>query len=181
MSTEMIVGAVQKQFEATNAALNAARSENGEIAERAAEVEDAIIVFLDRPSTMRRVVDRVWETYRAGRIPNLLRVWHTVSVLFKLALRQAPPLRERIDRARQAGFKVERADEFEHAVRELEELRDQFCMTFPVATDEEAAADMAAIARGEYLDVDVAFAKIAGVDVETWRKRVEDDRRRQQS
>jgi hypothetical protein len=110
---------------------------------------------------------------RAGRVANLLNGWHTISVLFKLALRQAPPLRERIDHARQAGFKVERADEFEGAVRELEELRDQFRKTFPVATDEEVAADKDAIARGDYQDVDAAFATIAGVDVETWRKRVE--------
>ena len=175
MSTEMIVGAVQKQFEVTNAVLNASRSENGEIAERAAEVEDAIIVFLDRPSTMRRVVERVWETYRAGRIPNLLHVWHSISVLFKLALRQAPPLRERIDRARQPGFEVERADQFDRAVRELEEMRVQFRTTFPVATEEEVAADKDAIARGDYQDVDAAFATIAGVDGETWRKHVTAD------
>jgi hypothetical protein len=62
MSTEMIVGAVQKQDEATNEAWSAWRPKDSEIAERAAEVQDAIMVFLDRPSSMRRVVDRVWET-----------------------------------------------------------------------------------------------------------------------
>lgn len=173
MSTVMVVDAVRMQFEAAGEAF-ARRPQGGKPSENAAFAEDAIVVFLDRPSTMRRVVDRVWEIQRAGRFGNLLQAWHEVSVLFDLAMRQAKPLLEMIDLAQKAGYTVERADEFERAVRELEQLRQDFQGKFPVVTEVEAAEDRAAMARGDYHDADTAFARIAGVDVETWRRRVEE-------
>jgi hypothetical protein len=172
MSTEMIVDVVRRQFEATGEALSAWRPADGEAAGRAAYTGDAIVVFLDRPSLMRRVVDEVCKARQAGRIANLLQIWHEVSLLFDLLKRQATPLREDIDAARQGGPGIERAEEFERAVRELQELSDQFRKRFPVTREEEAAEDRAAIARGEYQDAEEAFARVAGVDVDTWRRQL---------
>jgi hypothetical protein len=48
---------------------------------------------------------------------------------------------------------------------------------WPVGSDEEIAAGRAAANRGEGLDLDEAFAQIAGVDVTQWRERVEEYKR----
>jgi hypothetical protein len=172
MSTEMIVDVVRRQFEVTDEALRAWRPADGEAAGRAAYTEDAIVVYLDRPSLMRRVVDEVYRARQAGRLTNPLRVWHGVSLLFDQLKRRATSFREMIASARQDGYAIDRAEEFERAVRELEELDEQLRQQFPVATDEEATEDRAAIARGDYQDADEAFARASGVDVDTWRKRM---------
>jgi hypothetical protein len=44
---------------------------------------------------------------------------------------------------------------------------------WPVRSPKEIAEDRAASSDGDYLDAHEAFAQIAGVDVETWRKRLE--------
>jgi hypothetical protein len=51
---------------------------------------------------------------------------------------------------------------------------------WPVGSDQEIAEAQAAASRGEGLDLDDAFAQIAGVDVETWRQRVEEYKRDRQ-
>jgi allophanate hydrolase subunit 1 len=129
-------------------------------------------MVLDRPLTLRRVVERVVEQQRAGCIPDLFATWQSVCILFELTKRQVYPLRERIKGVQKAGNKVERAEEFERAIREIEELYHDFRTTFPVATEEEAVEDLAAIARGDHVDAEEAFARIAGVDAATWRRRV---------
>jgi hypothetical protein len=174
MSIEMIVGAVQNQLQAAKGPLSEWRPEDTEIAERVLETEDAIVVILDRPRLMRRVVERVWQEQRAGRIANPFQIGHRVSVLFDLAAREARPIQNLIVLAKQAGYQVERAEEFSRAVREMEELRDEFKRTFPIVTAEEAQQDRDAVARGDFVDAEEAFAHIAGVDVETWRRRVAD-------
>jgi hypothetical protein len=47
---------------------------------------------------------------------------------------------------------------------------------WPVGSDEEIAQARAAANRGEGLDLDEAFAEIAGVDAAAWRQRVEEYR-----
>lgn len=172
MSAEMIVDAVQRQFETAGNVLNAWKPVDGEAAESAAFAEDAILVFLERPATVRMAVGRVWEAQRVGRIANPFGIWQLVSILFDKALRQASALQETIATAQTAGFAVARAPEFARAVRELEAMRDEFQTTFPVATPQEAEEDRRSIASGEHLDVEEAFAQIAGLDVETWQQRV---------
>jgi hypothetical protein len=179
MSTEMLVDVLRREFEATGEALTAWRPEDEQAAGRVAYTEDAIVVFLDRPSLMRRLVDEVCKDREAGRIANLLQTWHEVSLLFALLKSQAAPHREAIAAARQSGHGIEHAEDFERAFRELDELADEFRKRFPVATEEEAAEDRAAIARGEYQDAEEAFARIAGVDVATWRQRVAEHERGQ--
>ncbi len=172
MTTEMIVDGAQRQFEATEETLAAWKPEDAELADQVRYAENAIALFLDRPATMRRVVERVRKSAQLGHVPNLLQLWHEVSSLFLAALHPVAPLRDLLARLRAAGCVVERAEELKLAVRDLEELRQEFRKTFRVVTRQEAEADRRAIARGESQDADEAFAEIAGVDVETWCKRV---------
>jgi len=177
MSAEMIVATIRKQFEMAGEALTESKPKESQPAETARYSEDAILFFLDRPATLRRLVEHVWATQRAGRVPDPLPLWLNVSVLFQLALRQANSLRESIAFARAGGFRVEREEEFERTVREIEALRGEFQKPFFFKASEgerEAALGL------EYLDADEAFAHIAGVDVETWRQRMAEYERHRQ-
>jgi hypothetical protein len=147
------------------------RPDDAQPAEQAAYAEDALVLFLDRPATMRRLVERVWEVMRACQFANGLDIWHEVSILFHLALHQTIPLRDSLARCKQAGLPVEREEACRNAVRELTDLRARFRKSFPAATEEEAEADRRAVAQGDYLDDNEAFADIAGVDLDTWRTR----------
>ncbi len=71
--------------------------------------------------------------------------------------------------------------ELDEAIRALVTDTQNMLERWLVGSDEENAAAAAAAARGEGIDIDEAFAEIAGVDVATWRKRVADRRAGPQS
>jgi hypothetical protein len=172
MLTEMIVDVARRQVRATGAALMAAKPEDPDDADFAVFVEEAIRIFLDTCLSVRRTIDRVWELQRAGRVSDLLAAWATGSRLFDETIRTADDVRGLLHLAQRRGRVIGRAAELEQVAAQLPSQREEFRTTFPLATEEEAREARAAIARGEYLDADEAFARIAGVDVETWRRRV---------
>jgi hypothetical protein len=172
MSTEMIVDAALRQFAAANETLSAWKPEDSALAEKVSYAENAIVLLLDRPTTMRRVVERIRQVATAEPARNLLELWHEGSSLFAAALRPVAGHRELIALLQKAGYAIDGADRFEQTIRELEEMRDEFRKTFPGVTQQQAAADRNAIAAGESQEIDEAFADIAGVDVDAWRKRV---------
>jgi hypothetical protein len=166
----MLVDAAHRQFEGADAALNAWRPV-GESTDNVSYVEDAIIVFLGRPAILRAVVDRLHQTANSKQEVNLLRLWHEGSGLFRRALKVVPPLRDMINIVG-AELDDRRKAEFDAAVRELEEMADRFRRTFPIATAADKVVVRAAIEAKEYQDADEAFAEIAGVEIEEWRRRM---------
>ena len=68
---------------------------------------------------------------------------------------------------------VEILGRLDEAIRAAAETKQRVLEQWPVGSDDEIHEAQAAAARGEGLDLDEAFAQIAGVDVETWRRRVE--------
>lgn len=60
------------------------------------------------------------------------------------------------------------------AIRVVVQAKQRVLERWPVGSAEEIAEARAAAARSEGLDLDEAFAQIAGVDVETWHRRVEE-------
>jgi hypothetical protein len=60
----------------------------------------------------------------------------------------------------------------EGAIRAVAEAKQRVLARWPVGNDDEIAQAQAAAGRHEGLDLDEAFAQIAGVDVTTWRQRV---------
>ncbi len=65
-------------------------------------------------------------------------------------------------------------NQLDEAIRAVVQVKQQVLERWPVGNDSEVAEAQAAAARSEGLDLDEAFAQIAGVDVETWRRRVEE-------
>jgi hypothetical protein len=60
------------------------------------------------------------------------------------------------------------------AIGSLAETKQSVLERWPVGSDLEIAAAQEAAIRGEGLDIDEAFAQVAGVDVDTWRQRALD-------
>jgi hypothetical protein len=65
----------------------------------------------------------------------------------------------------------------DRAIRVVTEAKHAVLEQWPVGSPEETAEAKAAIARGETVPADEAFAEIAGTDVESWRKKVEEYKR----
>jgi hypothetical protein len=60
------------------------------------------------------------------------------------------------------------------AIQSVAQAKQNMLERWPVGSDEEISEGRAAAQRGEGVDVDVAFAQIAGVDVASWRQRMEE-------
>jgi len=58
------------------------------------------------------------------------------------------------------------------AIQALVTARESTLARWLVGTDEETAAAAAAAARGEGIDIEEAFAELAGVDVASWLRRI---------
>jgi hypothetical protein len=71
---------------------------------------------------------------------------------------------------------IDFATVLERAIQTVVQARQSVLERWPVGSDEEIAQARAAANRGEGLDLDEAFAEIAGVDVAAWRQRVEESR-----
>ncbi len=66
----------------------------------------------------------------------------------------------------------------DRAVEEVREARAYLLRHWPVRSPAEMAEDRRLMERGEGVEAEAAFPRIAGVDVETWRQRVEEHKRR---
>jgi hypothetical protein len=67
---------------------------------------------------------------------------------------------------------VEGTDRLLEAARHFKELRARLAEEWPACSPEEEQEAMAQARRGEGLELDDAFAQIAGVDKATWLQRV---------
>ncbi len=71
--------------------------------------------------------------------------------------------------------------QLDNALQALTQARQSVLTRWPVGSDDEIATAQASAARGDRLEIDAAFAQIAGVDEETCRRRVEEYRRHGQT
>jgi hypothetical protein len=81
----------------------------------------------------------------------------------------------------EAGGSVEGAGALDRAIEDVRQLETSTFQHWPDFTGDDIAGARAAQARGECLPLDEAFAQIAGVDRETWLRRVEERKRARRS
>lgn len=96
-----------------------------------------------------------------------------IEELCKSFLVLAASVREIVGQLPDTAY-ADRQTQLDNAMRAVSAARDDVLRRWVVGSDEEIAAAQAAAARGEGVDVDEAFAQIAGVDVGTWRRRIEE-------
>jgi hypothetical protein len=117
----------------------------------------------------------------AGQIDDFQRCGDDVLAVVDSHLRILSVVQEWVRAAEQVGQHVGRAEELPRAVDALRSLRSEVVggWLWPEArTLNEIKAEEG---DAEWLELDEAFARIAGVDKETWLKRVEEHKRRKQA
>jgi hypothetical protein len=122
------------------------------------------------------------EYNRLFKEPNLTVAWlqerrRVIEELSDTFLQLAESIKSSICQACQTAGSPAEVDvvaRLDSAVQILAEEKQCILERWPVGSPREIAEARSAIARGEGLAAEAAFAQIAGVDVETWRKRVED-------
>jgi hypothetical protein len=77
------------------------------------------------------------------------------------------------DAAARTGQPIPETEGLASAAEDVRRLRRELAERWPVCTDDEMEEVRRQIARGEGMELDDAFAAIAGVGVEEWRRRVE--------
>jgi hypothetical protein len=78
----------------------------------------------------------------------------------------------------EAGHAVRRLNDLDAAIRHLETLKAEITANWPWLDANDLRAAREAEARGETLELDEAFAQIAGMSKEDWLRRVEEHKRR---
>jgi hypothetical protein len=142
--------------------------------------QDATRLCLELTQDLRHLIDReIKQVVRASpsgvqtlqdrrqALEQLCNQVHTTLAALRLLLPQSG------DGSSDDGARLGRA------LAEVREAREHLIQRWPVRSPDELAEARRQIERGEGVDAETAFARIAGVDVETWQRRVEEHKRAQ--
>ena len=164
----------------------AARKE-GQAAPGRQELEDLVALCIDLSASGRDLLEK--EYRRLFKEPKLTVAWlrerrQVMEELTAGFLHLAESVRACVREAGEAAATLparQVVSRLDDAINTLGQARQSVLERWPVGTDDQIAEARASAARGEGLDVDEAFAQIAGVPVEAWRLRVEEYKRQCQA
>lgn len=105
-----------------------------------------------------------------------------LTEIFRLSAQSVALLREVLAATQQrTGHALEESQGLGKVQSLLEELRARLDREWPVGTPDDVAQARAELARGETLELEEAFAGMAGISREELRQRVEEHKRRRQA
>jgi hypothetical protein len=170
----------RSRAESVRDALQAWRGE-ARRAPNAQDRQDAIRTCLELAQDLRDLIQR--EVREVGgqpaqAVPVLQERRQALEDLCEMVLTDLSTLRAFLTSWGQTGESTAEITRLERAAEEVREVRDHLLRQWPTRSPAEMVEVRRQIERGEGVDAEVAFARIAGVDVETWRQRVEEHRRR---
>src|ERR1051325_7372537 len=142
--------------------------------------EDLVGLCLELSSSARDLIEK--EFHLIFKHPNLTVGWlkerrRVIEELSEDYLSLAETIKSAMMQANQTGAAPNGkhlASILDRAVKCVADAKKSVLTRWLIGSPEEMAESMAAIARGETIDIAESFAEIAGTDVETWRKTVED-------
>lgn len=128
-----------------------------------------------------KTLNNLWrialELIESHRVDDYNELGHALRASFDPGLRIMARVFELVEAFERLGGTIPSADALRDAHAALLRLECGIFQHWPWFTEQDAAESRAAIERGDYLELDDAFAQIAGVDKETWMRRVEERRR----
>jgi hypothetical protein len=156
--------------------------ENGHSAPSGQEFEDLVALCVDLCVTGRQLLQTAFK--RIFRKHNLTVAWlqerrQAIEELSGSALDLVTSVRKMVGPALQApGSPLEQdtISRLEEAIRIIAEARQRTLERWPVFSAQEMAEARANSTEEDYVDAEEAFAQIAGVDLDTWRQRLEKHR-----
>jgi hypothetical protein len=118
------------------------------------------------------------EYKRIFKEPNLTAAWlqerrQVVEELSNKFLEMVATLKEMAGRAASPSAETDIVARLDQAALGIVEARRNVLERWPVGNAQEIAEARAGGSSRDYVDADEAFARIAGMDVEAWRKRVD--------
>jgi hypothetical protein len=147
-------------------------------AARLRETIDGCLLF---PQRVREACQGEWDRLtRATDYADFQESGVRLRRLFEDAVDYLEAILEAARIHEQDGYPSERIPQLERALASLRAMREEFEESWPWFGEADRDAARADQQRGDLLDVDDAFAGIAGVDRETWLRRVEERKRKKQ-
>lgn len=153
------------------------------------DYQDLVALYVELSASGRNLIEE--EYRRCFTHPGLTVGWLTerrrvIEELGDGYAQLAATVRACADQARQAagapnGTDADLGTALDEAVKALTETKQKILKQWLIGSPEEMAEARAAIARGETEDIEEVFAEIAGMDVATWRKSVEEHKLEQRS
>jgi hypothetical protein len=129
------------------------------------------------PDILRRLWDSTFDLLKARLIDHDAETRQGLQDSFARGQHVLKSVADLVGAFEQIGGKVEGRASLERAVEEVRRLEADIFPHWPQFTEQDLEDARTAYERGECLPLDEAFAQIAGVDKETWLRRVEERKR----
>ncbi|GEM_PF-6375673 len=188
MSTNVASRLSQGQLRGFEAALESAKidiEESWKSEDHKANVARNLEGVVRQTLPILKTLDSLWrstlELIEAHVIDDYNELRRELRASFDPGLRIMSRVVELVAAFERVGGVVHGADELRETHARLLQLESGIFQHWPEFTEQDAAEARAALERGDGLELDEAFAQIAGVDKETWMKRVEERRRSRRS
>jgi hypothetical protein len=146
----------------------------------AQDMEDIVSACLDDPARLRRLIDSNLKKVQSGQLDDLNEARSNLLNLVQIQLTLLEQARVLVQIVEKGGHRIAGATKLEQAIDAVEKQKDGLFRHWPEVRPSEAAEARAAADRGECSELGDAFARMAGVDIETWQKRVEAHERAKQ-
>jgi hypothetical protein len=148
--------------------------------EVARDLEDHVREVLTFPDMLRRAWRSIFHAMFSRRQVDYRSLGERVRDVWRLcAAVMKDVLRVGRETERQAGTAVGELAELEAAIADVERMREAILAEWPwPPMAEEVRQAREATSRGEYLDSEEAFAEIAGLSPEAWRRKVEEHKQK---
>jgi len=140
-------------------------------------VEDALRLCRNFPAALRTAWDSLFVRARAGQIEDYHATGMTLQELFSHTLGILDTLRQWARLLEGEGYQVESVAELDRDIEEVRRFQEEIFAAWPDFREQDVHEGLAERARGECLELDEAFASLAGVDKDAWLRRLEERRR----
>jgi hypothetical protein len=150
---------------------------------KASDLADLVRELCDLPGMMQRSWRSTCRRIARREVTQLRELRQTVLASWSQAIEAMQAGLDLCERfARRSGAAVAGAEELRTALGEAARLRDEAFRHWPEPpTAEDVCRARDEMARGEAVDLDEAFAEMAGVSVEEWRRRAEEHGRKRRA
>jgi hypothetical protein len=140
------------------------------------DFEDLVSLCLELSASGQQLLEREYQLI--FQVPSLTVAWllerrQAIEELTAKYLEVAASLKGMVGLVAGSAHGNDLVCRLEQEVQRLVVAKQRMLERWPVGSPEEIAKARAGGRPEDYLDVDDAFAQIAGVDVETWRQRLE--------
>jgi hypothetical protein len=188
MSSGVLFGLPQGQLDvfeeaikAAQADIEAARNSDQKKALVAKNLERFVQSSLEIPRMVRSYCNSTLDLIPAHLIDDYQETGDELRRSFAKAMNILESIEKLVQGLGTLGGTVSNIQALREAVEEVRRLQMQVLSHWPDFTEQDVAEALGEFERGECLEIDDAFAQIAGVDKATWLKLVEKRKRTQPS